>query len=75
MRIDHGKRFINGNVYINGIEELWSFAKERLMKYHNVNEVKFPLYLKNWNSANNKNRYNNLYLTVVNSTLYFGILW
>ena len=37
MRIDHGKRFVNGKVYINGIEGFWSFAKERLMKYHGVN--------------------------------------
>ena len=33
-------------VYINGIEGFWSFAKERLMKYHGVNPAKFPLYLK-----------------------------
>lgn len=46
MRIDHGKRFVNGKVYINGIEGFWSFAKERLMKYHGVNPNKFPLYLK-----------------------------
>ena len=45
-RIDHGKRFVNGKVYINGIEGFWSFAKERLMKYHGVNPEKFPLYLK-----------------------------
>jgi transposase len=44
--IDHGKRFANGKVYINGIEGFWSFAKERLMKYHGVNPMKFPLYLK-----------------------------
>ena len=30
----------------NGIEGFWSFAKERLMKYHNVNPMKFPFYLK-----------------------------
>jgi transposase len=45
-RIDHCKRFANGKVYINGIEGFWSFAKERLMKYHGVNPMKFPLYLK-----------------------------
>lgn len=27
-RIDHGKKFANGKVYINGIEGFWSFAKE-----------------------------------------------
>jgi len=45
-RIDHGKRFANGKVYINGIEGFWSFAKERLLKYHGVDAQKFPLYLK-----------------------------
>jgi len=45
LRIDHGKRFVNGKVYINGIELLWSFAKERLIKYHGVNPKKFPLYI------------------------------
>ncbi|MDD1704889.1 MAG: IS1595 family transposase [Methanoregula sp.] len=28
MRIDHSKKFVNGKVYINGIEGFWSFAKE-----------------------------------------------
>lgn len=45
-RIDHGIRFVNGKVYINGIEGFWSFAKERLMKYHGVRPGKFPFYLK-----------------------------
>lgn len=45
-RIDHGKRFANGKVYINGIEGFWSYAKERLMKYHGVSVRTFPLYLK-----------------------------
>jgi len=45
-RIDHGQKFANGKVYINGIEGFWSFAKERLMKYHGIDPGKFPLYLK-----------------------------
>jgi transposase len=45
-RIDHGVKFVNGKVYINGIEGFWSFAKERLQKFHGVNPKKFPLYLK-----------------------------
>lgn len=45
-RIDHGLKFANGKVYINGIEGFWSFAKERLMKYHGIDPGKFPLYLK-----------------------------
>lgn len=28
MRIDHGKRFVNGKVYINDIKGFWFFAKE-----------------------------------------------
>ena len=45
-RIDHSKRFANGKVYINGIEGFWSYAKERLMRYHGVSREKFVLYLK-----------------------------
>jgi transposase len=45
-RIDLGKKFAKGKVYINGIEGFWSFAKERLMIYHGVDPLKFPLYLK-----------------------------
>lgn len=33
MRIDHGKRFVNGKVYINGIEGFWSFY------YRTINEI------------------------------------
>jgi transposase len=40
--IAHGKRFANGKVYINGIEGFWSFAKERLIKYHSVDPGRFP---------------------------------
>jgi transposase len=43
LRIDHGKRFVNGKVYINGIEGFWSFAKEHLMKCQGVFPNKFPL--------------------------------
>jgi len=35
-RIDYSKRFANGKVYINDIEGFWSYANERLMKYHGV---------------------------------------
>jgi transposase len=45
-RIDHGKKFANGKVYNNGIEGFLSFAKERLMKYHWGDPMKFPHYLK-----------------------------
>lgn len=46
LRVDHGKRFGRGKVYINGLEGFWSFAKERLIKFHGVSKEKFPLYLK-----------------------------
>jgi len=46
LRVDHRKRFSRGKVYINGLEGFWSFAKERLIKFHGVSKEKFPLYLK-----------------------------
>jgi transposase len=46
LRVDHGKRFASGKVYINGLEGFWSYAKERLAKFHGVSKEKFPLYLK-----------------------------
>jgi transposase len=46
LKVDHGKYFASGKVYINGLEGFWCFAKERLMKYHGVSKKKFPLYLK-----------------------------
>ena len=42
---------------INGIEGFWSYAKERIMKFHGVSKEKFPLYLKEmefrYNNRNN----------------------
>lgn len=46
LRVDHGKRFARGKVYINGLEGFWSYAKERLIKFHGVSKDKFPLYIK-----------------------------
>ena len=34
LRVDHGKYFSRGRVYINGLEGFWSYAKEHIMKYH-----------------------------------------
>ncbi len=39
-------RGASGKVYINGLEGFWSWAKERLIKYHGVSKANFPLYLK-----------------------------
>jgi transposase len=46
MNVDHGERFASGKVHINGLEGFWSFAKQRLAKFHGVSPRKFPLYLK-----------------------------
>ena len=45
-RIDKSVRFSNGKVYINGIEGFWSYAKERLLKFHGVSRDSFIYYLK-----------------------------
>jgi transposase len=46
LKVDHQKYFSSGKVYINGLEGFWSFAKERIIKFHGVSKEKFPLYLK-----------------------------
>ena len=64
LKVDHGKYFANGKVYINGLEGFWSFAKERLIKYHGVSQEKFPLYLKELEYRYN-NRNKDLYALLV----------
>ncbi len=57
LKVDHNKYFSSGKVYINGLEGFWSFAKERLMKYHGVSKEKFPYYLKELEYRyNNRNK-------------------
>jgi len=46
LKVDHGKYFSSGRVYINGLEGFWSYAKERLAKHHGISPERFPLYLK-----------------------------
>jgi len=46
LNIDHQYKFKQRKVYINGIEEFWSFAKERLMKHHGISKEKFLYYIK-----------------------------
>jgi transposase len=65
LRVDHGKRFSSGKVYINGLEGFWSFAKERLIKFHGVSKEKFPLYLKEMEFRYN-NRHQNIFPLLVN---------
>ncbi|GBC93809.1 hypothetical protein HRbin15_02311 [bacterium HR15] len=45
-RIDDGKRFRNGRVYLDGIEGFWSYAKERLMPSHGLSPPWFSYSLK-----------------------------
>jgi len=57
LKVDHGKYFASGKVHINGLEGFWSFAKQRLVKYHGVSKKKFPLYLKELEYRyNNRNK-------------------
>lgn len=63
-RIDHGLKFPNGKVYINGIEGFWSFTKERLVKYHGIDPGKFFLYLKEFDLRKNY-RNNDLFYVVI----------
>lgn len=60
IKIDHKKLFANGKVYINGVEGFWSFAKERIIKFHGISKEKFPLYLKEMEFRYN-NRERNLF--------------
>lgn len=46
LKVDHGKYFSAGKVYINGLEGFWSWAKERLIKHHGISKKYFPLYIK-----------------------------
>lgn len=64
LKVDHGKRFSSGKVYINGLEGFWSYAKERFMKFHGVSKEKFPLYLKEMEFRYN-NRANDIFTLLV----------
>lgn len=46
LTINHSVEFVKGRRHINGLEGFWSFAKERLLKYHGVSRNHFYLYLK-----------------------------
>jgi transposase len=60
IKIDHKKLFASGKVYINGVEGFWSFAKERIIKFHGISQEKFPLYLKEMEFRYN-NRHNSIF--------------
>ena len=46
ITVDHSTNFVDGRRHINGLEGFWSFAKERLLKYHGISKNHFLLYLK-----------------------------
>ena len=66
LRVDHGRRFSSGKVYINGLEGFWSYAKQRLIKFHGVSKEKFPLYLKEMEFRYNHRKQNLFNLLVKN---------
>ena len=46
-RVHHGtNEFARGKKHINGIESFWSFAKNRLLKFHGISQNTFYLHLK-----------------------------
>lgn len=44
--VNHKVVFARGTVHINSLEGFWSFAKERLAKYHGIKSSKFLYYIK-----------------------------
>ena len=63
LKVDHQKYFSQGKVYINGLEGFWSYAKERMMKYHGISSHRFPLYLKELEFRYN-HRYEEIYSVI-----------
>jgi len=46
-RVHHGtNEFARGKSHINGIESFWSFAKNRLIKFHGIPQKTFYLHMK-----------------------------
>lgn len=72
LRVDHARHFSQGRVYINGLEGFWSFAKERLMKYHGVSKRKFPLYLKEMEFRYNHRKDASLFGLIADHLCRFG---
>ncbi len=67
--IDHGIQYSKGRNNINGLEGLWSFAKEQLLKYHGIDNQYYPFYLKELEFRYNYSKANIYELMVKN---YFG---
>lgn len=68
LSINHKYKFKRGKVYINGVEGLWSFAKERLIKHHGISGHKFLYYIKEMEWRYN-NRDKNLFELLIDYML------
>lgn len=54
-RINHSKSYSNRKgTHINGIENFWGFAKQRLAKFHGLSRQTFYLHLKECEFRYNK---------------------
>lgn len=55
QRINHSKRYSNTRgTHINGIENFWSFAKQRLSRFHGISRKNFYFHLKECEFRYNK---------------------
>ena len=64
-RVQHGKdQFAAGRSHSNGIESFWSYAKQRLVKFHGIADSTFYLHLKECEFRFN-NRDDNIYLLLL----------
>jgi len=68
LQIDHSHKFAQGKVYINGIEGFWSFAKERIIKFHGISKARYIYYIKEMEWRYN-NRDENLFKLIVQNML------
>ena len=67
--INHSKTFVKAKNHINGLENFWSFAKERLLKYHGISKNNFHLYLKEMEFRYNYRKENIYHLS---TQIHFG---
>jgi transposase-like protein len=65
---DYGRRFSRSDVRINmnGADGFWSYAKERMDKFHGISKEKFPFYLKEMEF-----RYNHRYEPIFNTLVQY----
>jgi transposase len=64
LTVDHGRRFSRSDVHMNGLDSFWSYAKERMNKFHGVSKEKFPFYLKEMEFRYN-HRHESIFNTLV----------